>query len=112
MKQLIACCGIDCEKCDARIATLTNDNALREETARKWNEMNNITDITAESINCLGCRTDGVKCGYCAMCEIRACAMRWGFETCGRCIELDSCPTVAPVLENDPEARNNLTRAN
>ena len=31
--QLIGCCGLDCEKCDARIATLTNDNALREKTA-------------------------------------------------------------------------------
>ena len=28
--QLIGCCGLDCEKCDARIATLTNDNALRK----------------------------------------------------------------------------------
>ena len=28
MNQLIGCCGLDCEKCDARIATLTNDNAL------------------------------------------------------------------------------------
>lgn len=26
--QLIGCCGLDCEKCDARIATITNDNAL------------------------------------------------------------------------------------
>lgn len=31
--QLIGCCGLDCEKCDARIATLTNDNVLREKTA-------------------------------------------------------------------------------
>ena len=23
MKELIACCGLDCEKCDARIATVT-----------------------------------------------------------------------------------------
>ena len=29
MNQLIACCGLDCEKCDARIATITNDSALR-----------------------------------------------------------------------------------
>lgn len=28
--QLIGCCGLDCETCDARIATLTNDNVLRE----------------------------------------------------------------------------------
>jgi len=38
MKQLIACCGIDCENCDARIATIANDNDLREETAK-----NNLT---------------------------------------------------------------------
>ena len=31
--QLIGCCGLDCEACDARIATVTNDSALREKTA-------------------------------------------------------------------------------
>ena len=36
MNQLIACCGLDCETCDARIATLTNNNALREKTAALW----------------------------------------------------------------------------
>ena len=30
MKQLIACCGLDCENCDARIATVRDDNELRE----------------------------------------------------------------------------------
>ncbi len=30
MNELIAYCGLDCEKCDARIATLNNDNDLRE----------------------------------------------------------------------------------
>ena len=34
MKQLIAICGIDCEQCDAYIATKSNDQALREKTAR------------------------------------------------------------------------------
>ena len=29
MKQLIACCGLDCESCDARIATVRDDNELR-----------------------------------------------------------------------------------
>ncbi len=28
--KLIGCCGVDCDTCDARIATITNDNALRE----------------------------------------------------------------------------------
>ena len=26
VNELIGCCGLDCEKCDARIATLKNDN--------------------------------------------------------------------------------------
>ena len=30
MKQLIACCGLDCEGCDTRIATVRNDNELRD----------------------------------------------------------------------------------
>ena len=41
MKDLIACCGLDCEKCDARKATLNNDDTLREKTARLWAEANN-----------------------------------------------------------------------
>lgn len=37
MKQLIAYCGLDCEICDARIATVTNDWDLRKDVAQKWN---------------------------------------------------------------------------
>lgn len=36
-------CGLDCTKCDAYIATITSDNKLREETAKKWSELNNTT---------------------------------------------------------------------
>ncbi|MDR2925600.1 MAG: DUF3795 domain-containing protein [Azoarcus sp.] len=110
MKQLIACCGLDCEVCDARIATLADDNALREATASKWRVMNNAPEITAETINCMGCRMDGLKFAYCAMCEIRSCAMGKGFGTCGECAELDSCPTLGAVLEHAPEAKGNLAR--
>jgi hypothetical protein len=108
MNQFIACCGLDCEKCEARIATITNDDRLREEVAQKWSVMNNAPEITAETINCAGCRTEGPKFGYCSMCGIRSCALGKGFETCGQCAELDTCPTVAPVLQNAPEARETL----
>ena len=74
MKQLIACCGLDCESCDARIATVKNDDELREKTAQKWSAMNNAPEITAATINCMGCRTDGMKFAYCSdYCEIRKC---------------------------------------
>ena len=38
--QLIGCCGLDCEACNARIATITNDNTLREKTAALWTKLN------------------------------------------------------------------------
>ena len=109
MKQLIACCGIDCESCDARIATIANDDALREATAKKWSVMYESPDITAESINCTGCRTDGVKIGHWKDCEILKCAKNKGFNTCGECKELDSCQIVGFVLQNVPGAKENLT---
>ena len=47
MNELIACCGLDCEKCDARIATVTNDEALREKTAALWSQLNGV-EITPD----------------------------------------------------------------
>jgi hypothetical protein len=109
MKQLIACCGIDCEFCDARIATVNNDNELREKTANSWREMYNSPNITTESINCMGCRTDGAKIGHCNMCEIRICVNKKGFGTCGECNELNTCQIVGFVLQHVPGAKENLT---
>ena len=109
MKQLIACCGLDCESCDARIATVKNDNELREKTAQKSSDMNKAPDITAATINCMGCRTDGVKFAYCSdYCEIRKCVSGKGFNTCGDCDELDSCQIVGAVLQHAPDTRENL----
>ena len=109
MKQLIACCGLDCESCDARKATVSNDDELREKTARKWSEMNNAPEITTATINCMGCRTDGAKFAFCSnYCEIRKCVNEKGFETCGDCKELDNCPIVGAVFQNAPRAKENL----
>ena len=108
MKQLIACCGIDCETCDARMATVANDDKQREETAQKWSAMFNAPDITAESINCMGCRTDGAKFAQCEVCEMRKCVQTKGFNTCGDCDELETCKIIAPILEQVPGVRENL----
>lgn len=40
MKERIGFCGLDCEKCDAYIATVNDDQALREKTAKLWAELN------------------------------------------------------------------------
>ena len=41
MKNMIAYCGLDCEKCDAYLATINDDQVLREKTAKLWAELNN-----------------------------------------------------------------------
>jgi hypothetical protein len=109
MKLLIACCGIDCESCDARIATVNNDDKLREKTAQKWSAQFNSPDITADSINCTGCRIEGAKFAHCNFCEIRNCVQAKGFTTCGDCEEIDTCKIVSSIFEHVPGAKENLT---
>lgn len=105
-KQLIAPCGLDCMKCDARIATVNNDNALREKTAKLWCEWNNTDEIKPEHINCLGCLGEGLKTYYCTdLCEIRKCAITKGFTTCAECTEKRTCPTLARMVNNEAKAR-------
>ena len=108
MKELIAYCGLDCEKCDARLATICDDAALREKTAKLWSELNGV-DITPESINCMGCRVNGVKTPFCdALCPIRQCALGKTVETCGGCPEAGGCEKLAMITGNNEEARRNL----
>ena len=110
MKKLIAYCGLDCEKCDAYLATLHNDPALREKTAQLWSKLNHVT-IRPEDIHCQGCRADGVKTVFCdKLCDIRQCALKKGVTTCGDCGEVDKCPKLSRVISNNPDALKNLKR--
>ena len=87
MKDMIGYCGLDCEKCDAYIATVNDDQALREK----------------------GCRMNGAKTVFCdSLCGIRKCALNKGVSTCGDCPDLEICPTVGAILENNPAALDNL----
>ena len=108
MRDIIAYCGLNCEKCDAYIATINDDLALREKTAKLWAELNQ-APILPEHINCEGCRADGRKTVYCeSLCAIRQCAVKKGVTTCGDCPELESCQTVGMILSNNPAALENL----
>ena len=108
MNTFIACCGIDCTNCDARIATVNNNDDLRIKTAEKWSEIYNSSYITPETINCMGCRTEGIKFSHCNECEIRKCVKSKGFDTCGNCSEIDTCNIVGFIFKYVPEAKSNL----
>ena len=108
MKKQIACCGLDCDTCDARIATLSNNDELRKKTAESWQKMYNAPGISMESINCIGCRMEGVKFSHCETCEIRNCVRKKGYDTCGDCDEMGTCVIVAMVHKYVPQAIENL----
>lgn len=108
MEKMIAYCGLDCSQCEAYIATVRNDDAMREKTAKLWTELNGV-EITPEMINCEGCRMDGKKTPYCeALCPIRRCASDRGVKTCGECAEFDTCENVGMIIKNNPDALKNL----
>jgi hypothetical protein len=112
MEKIIACCGLNCAACDARIATVTNDNELRVRTAEKWKVQHNAPNILPEMINCTGCREDGVKFGHCKQCEIRNCAISKNFRTCADCSTMDSCTMLNNLHQFVPEAYENLKSLN
>ena len=108
MNPLIAFCGLDCARCDARTATLHNDDALRQQVARQWSEWNHV-DIPAASINCLGCRVEGAKCHYCEnLCPIRKCILKRGYAHCGECPDMENCAMLYEIQKNAPETKANL----
>lgn len=112
MQKLIACCGLNCAACDARIATIANDNELRARTAEKWKTQYGASEITPEMINCTGCREDGAKFSHCAECDIRNCAISKDFQTCANCDKLENCALLVNLHQFVPEALENLKSLN
>ncbi len=108
MKKYIACCGLDCESCEARRATVNDDDSLRQKVAKEWSELNGV-EITPEMINCVGCRIDGVKTPFCdSLCPIRQCALERNVETCGGCADMNKCEKLGMITENNADALENL----
>ena len=108
MENKIAVCGLNCEECEARKATINNDDNLRRKVAQNWSELNGI-EIKPEWINCEGCRGDGCKTHFCSeQCEIRKCACSKGFATCAECSKIDDCETLKMITNHSDSAKNNL----
>ena len=108
MREMIGYCGLDCERCDAYLATIHDDQALREKTAKLWSELNQ-APILPEHINCEGCRGNGAKTVFCeSLCAIHKCAMEKGLSTCGGCSNFDACSTIQAFAGQNPTVLENL----
>lgn len=110
MNRLIAYCGLDCSKCEARKATINNDDNLRIKVAEEWSKLNQVT-ITKEMINCEGCRMNGLKTPFCdKLCPIRMCASQKNVETCGDCLKINTCDKIKMIIENNSDVLKILTK--
>ena len=108
MDRMIAYSGLDCGRCEARMATVNDDDELRRKVAKEWSELNNV-EITPEMINCDGCRMDGRRTPFCeSMCPIRMCIIGRGYDTCGSCPDMDGCEKLRMIVSTDKEALERL----
>ncbi len=108
MKEIIAFCGIVCSECPAYKATITNDDDLRRETAKKWTS--DEFPIAAEHINCYGCTISGQKLmEFCSACKVRCCGLEKGVKNCAYCEEY-ACELLEGVWKylGLPEIRQKL----
>ena len=77
---MIAYCCLDCEKCDAYLATVKKDAALQAEVAARWR-------MKPEQIECLGCKSATALFN----CTLKKCASRRGLPTCAHCADFLTC---------------------
>ncbi|MFH1654949.1 MAG: DUF3795 domain-containing protein [Pseudomonadota bacterium] len=109
MSDMIAYCGLLCNKCPAYIATIEDDDKKRAETAKTWSEVFK-ADIKPENVNCLGCLHEGDDIfAHCKVCKIRACVKKKGFENCAPCSDYP-CEHLAELFKMAPEAKMTLDK--
>jgi len=106
----ISYCGINCEECPAFIAHLTNDDALREKTAREWTTTR--WPLTRDDIDCVGCKMmEGPHPGFVYECDLRTCGNERGVVTCAHCDRYEGCESIKEFTANaGEEARERLDR--
>jgi len=80
----IAYCGLDCSGCEVYQATKFDDDDMRQQYADKVFSQFKVT-VEPATVNCHGCRDERPKSGYCAMCEVRSCAIERQLENCAYC---------------------------
>jgi hypothetical protein len=107
MKEIISVCGLKCNECGCYLATLHDDDRLREKIAEEWSKAYG-ADVEPEDINCDGCNTDSDRVyTHCHECEMRLCAFRKEFDTCAECPDYP-CAKLEDLHRMVPSARDNL----
>ena len=108
MERMIAYCGLVCSDCPAYVATQAEDWDALERLAARDREEYGQPDATAASTMCDGCLADSDRlCGYCAECDVRACAVALNLANCAHCDDY-GCQKLENFWAMAPEARTTL----
>ncbi len=105
MEQIISHCGIICSECPCYIATQTNDDIKRKETAELFSEMLKM-DIKPDNINCNGCLNPDNKL-FNQGCEIRKCSIKRNLTNCAYCNDFP-CDMLIIHTDNIPGSLDRL----
>jgi hypothetical protein len=85
---------VDCETYPVFVATVNNDEELRQKTLEEWRSFLGLywkRCLTSKDITCKGYRSeDGVFVGG-LNCPIRRCCSQNDFVTCANCAEYEMC---------------------
>ena len=115
MEKNMGYCGLNCDDCPVFIATVNDDDVLRQKTAQEWSELYAAyigKDLKLEDVNCKGCWSDGTVFVGCSNCSIRKCCREKKFVTCASCSEYETCEMLKgffSVSTNEP-AKSNLDK--
>jgi len=80
-------CGINCQDCEAYIATQNEDLEVFKKHQANIREQFG-KDIPIEELHCDGCMANGRKIGFCDQCQIRICCIQRGYQNCSECADL------------------------
>jgi len=107
MTEMIAYCGLVCTSCPQYLATLNDDDVLREKTAKRIAEDFGIHYKT-EDINCDGClSSEGRLIGFCNTCEVRKCGIEKSVKNCTVCSD-QPCDKLNKFHEFSPSAKESF----
>jgi hypothetical protein len=111
MIKMTACCGLNCSRCPAFLATRADDDQKRAETAQAWSKQFHV-EIKPEDINCEGCLSKGGRLfTHPKVCEIRKCGIERKIANCGHCPQY-ACEKLAPLFGMAPDAKETLDGIN
>lgn len=95
-------CGIECNKCEIYLATVSNNMEKIRQIAKKYSD--DKCQFTTEGIKCMGCGTASSKLSeMCMNCQIMKCAEDKQIETCAQCSEYP-CSIIDKYI--DPSSQN------